>query len=729
MTNQTHRFGAMLLLVTLMLLSIITTATTIQSIEYDVNAIQVGILFNQNRLMTFEPKITLTTFFSSPQLQSYLPSQQCSFYDHHTKSTVPMSTTLFDALVHHDVEFRCNSNESNNTINIAITPIVNPKASFTSETIDAMVDDYVATKDTTITEYPMVKGDMISLSLSTYIGWALRFLQWHWGELFPFPTYPTDTETLQAGNVDVGLYHFSGKTLSLAESQKLASNSQASLLSGDVGNKTPAVFGVSADWGAGTEEAQLVSHLIAKNNPEYTVNMGDLYLVGSPDEAKAHGLGIKAENATYNKAVEWLPGRLGSFWIEGNHEMYARGMGYFGEILKRMGFVDEKTKKPSGQKTSYFLLENEDWRVIFLDTGYTTYSTLIHNDENKFQPEVINWLKNVVKLDNKEDKRGVVILTHHNFMSAFSSRISSAPAEQLKELLGDRLVITMWGHEHKTAIYQPSNIGIINAFPRCMGTGGFPVDQIPIPPTARESGLMAYDNRHYDDIKGTYGSLPAGFNGYYTMNFTSNTLDINYYTIQWKDKEKKILDWDNGHLTIVERFTVNPATGDIRQLAYQVIDPEITVIDHVGRQPQLQQRLSNNAESNFTPVVEKMFTQRRQTIIGDLEKTGLDMDTYYNNNKDKRYTKPVGLNANFDEDNTKEILKQYIQQSLSEQNVENISKSLNTHDVIKMIKKGKDAVKNSMPKMMKHDDIKKVHIDYEETVMVQGHKFPKVKFE
>ncbi len=37
--------------------------------------------------------------------------------------------------------------------------------------------------------------------------------------------------------------------------------------------------------------------------------------------------------------VKWPQGKLGSFALSGNHEMYARGNGYFDAILPKMGLA------------------------------------------------------------------------------------------------------------------------------------------------------------------------------------------------------------------------------------------------------------------------------------------------------------------------------------------------------------------------------------------------------
>jgi len=53
-----------------------------------------------------------------------------------------------------------------------------------------------------------------------------------------------------------------------------------------------------------------------------------------------------------------------------NHEMYARGNGYFNSILPKMGLRKSGADWGDGQWASFFCLENKYWRVIGLDTSY-----------------------------------------------------------------------------------------------------------------------------------------------------------------------------------------------------------------------------------------------------------------------------------------------------------------------------------------------------------------------
>ena len=124
---------------------------------------------------------------------------------------------------------------------------------------------------------------------------------------------------------------------------------------------------LAGDWATGTDEAESVSKLIISFKPHYSIHLGDVYYVGSRHEVDENFLGIKNPRNSYEPCL-WPNGSHGSFALNGNHEMYARGFAYFDRILPTLGLVSHG--KPCGQKASFFCLENEYWRIIGLDTAY-----------------------------------------------------------------------------------------------------------------------------------------------------------------------------------------------------------------------------------------------------------------------------------------------------------------------------------------------------------------------
>jgi hypothetical protein len=285
---------------------------------------------------------------------------------------------------------------------------------------------------------------------------------------------------------------------------------------------------LAGDWATGTDEAECVGQLMSAFKPHYSIHLGDVYYVGDSDEADENFLGIKTESG-YAPCL-WPKGSHGSFALNGNHEMYARGYAYFNRMLPKLGRM--LGGRSVGQKASFFCLENEHWRIIALDTGYNSIGLPIL--EVVFQPscalrsEQIDWLRNVVR-PRDDDPRGIIILTHHQYYSRYDFWYPK-PARQLAEFFS-RPVLWFWGHEHRMAIYNKFEVqGGIPAFGRCIGHGGMPVDLPPAIPKHAQCTVEFVDQRHYPNDE----NLTIGFNGHAQLTLRGNRANIEYLDIHGK---------------------------------------------------------------------------------------------------------------------------------------------------------------------------------------------------
>ena len=140
--------------------------------------------------------------------------------------------------------------------------------------------------------------------------------------------------------------------------------------------------------------------------------------MGTKEEVLSNVLGIAPKNVKHG--VHFPSAKLGNF-LNGNHEMYSRGYGYYDHLLPYAGLgslelTDLKSiKTDHGQYASYMMLENDYWRIIGLDTGYNSYNKIL-NSRNYSQPtELMNWLINDVQIGNKNDTRGIIFFTSSNY--------------------------------------------------------------------------------------------------------------------------------------------------------------------------------------------------------------------------------------------------------------------------------------------------------------------------
>jgi hypothetical protein len=321
-------------------------------------------------------------------------------------------------------------------------------------------------------------------------------------------------------------------------------------------NGGPAVDYISlaivADWATDTTESIQIAQKIADHQPDYTIHLGDTYYVGAPHEV---------ENNFIRPGSPWIRGSTGSFALLGNHEMYARGTAFFDSLLPTLGIKNKQTGNCEGQKAGFFCLENEHWRVLGLDTGYHSIGKvpiieLIFQPDCHFDPILIKWLEDTVHLSEPTDKKGILIITHHQYISAFKTETEyQKPAAQLARLIGkDRPVIWIWGHEHKFSTFEKAQVADgITAHGRCIGHGGMPVElkskSFQIKDSAKgATRLVMVDTREKPGTE----KYPLGYNGYALVKIRKAQLSIEYY--------------DAAHLLLTENWTVDAAgaiTGSV----------------------------------------------------------------------------------------------------------------------------------------------------------------------
>lgn len=307
-----------------------------------------------------------------------------------------------------------------------------------------------------------------------------------------------------------------------------------------------------SDWASNTEEA----HLIAAQAgiKDYSIHLGDTYYVGNDKEI--------AYNFNTDFGGTWPYGKLGSFALMGNHEMYSSGKSYFKQLLPYMGNYVKDHDKP--QQASYFCLENDYWRIVGLDTGYDSLKGWLGLSANlnlELPDSQKEWLKNTVRLN--DDKRGLIILSHHQCFSAFEDEFPN-PGTFISSLIEQgRDILWLWGHEHWFSVYGPNKLANgSNVFARCVGNSGMPVEinskKKPKAPKGAafadtiNRNLTLYDNRLRELID---NDIPLGYNGYVMLNIEGNKLRIEYFD----DNNLQL----PGRKILEEKWTIDITTGKL----------------------------------------------------------------------------------------------------------------------------------------------------------------------
>ena len=195
-----------------------------------------------------------------------------------------------------------------------------------------------------------------------------------------------------------------------------------------------------ADWGTGLYGAPVSADSIADTGPwDLLMHLGDVYYSGTKDETRDRFLGKWPDHAAaVNRA------------INGNHEMYSGGFGYF-----------DLTLPAFGQAASSFAFANEHWLLIGLDTAYVDHA---------MDGTQVAWVRAVV--DAHGDGRKLVLFSHQQPFSRLDKQGPKLLAALDWLLSGRRITAWYWGHEHDCVIYDPHPLfGLLG---RCLGNGGIP---------------------------------------------------------------------------------------------------------------------------------------------------------------------------------------------------------------------------------------------------------------
>ena len=200
-----------------------------------------------------------------------------------------------------------------------------------------------------------------------------------------------------------------------------------------------AVFG---DWGTGMYGAPVIKDTIVNKltRCDVVLHLGDTYYSGADDEIERRLVGdwpLRAGN-TINRA------------LNGNHEMYSGGLGYFRALANFF-------KQPA----SCFAMQNTNWLLVGLDTSYNDFD---------LAPDQVAWLKRIIATAGPQRK--VMLFSHHQPFSQLDDqgpKLQVALADLLEQ---QRITVWFWGHEHRLVVYEPHSRWGVKG--RCVGHGGFP---------------------------------------------------------------------------------------------------------------------------------------------------------------------------------------------------------------------------------------------------------------
>jgi len=221
------------------------------------------------------------------------------------------------------------------------------------------------------------------------------------------------------------------------------------------------VVALLADWGGDNDAAKRVADVTREQSPDIAIHLGDIYYGGTERECRQflNLWPIRETKDDPNSPIH----TDGSWALNGNHEMYCGGEYFFKTVLPAFA-----------QKQPFFCLENQNWRILGLDTAYADGRLKPQSDSDPIFTQW-NWL--VDKL--RSDKKPTILLTHHQPVSAHQQEFKDSEPlrSDIDELLrldgvgDDAIYGWFFGHEHRCAVYRDSTLKF-NA--RLIGNGCIP---------------------------------------------------------------------------------------------------------------------------------------------------------------------------------------------------------------------------------------------------------------
>jgi hypothetical protein len=242
------------------------------------------------------------------------------------------------------------------------------------------------------------------------------------------------------------------------------------------------------DWGTGTADAVDLLQQVAKHKPDVLIHLGDIYYAATPDECQKYFLDI------VDQVFDRGAGRVPTYTLCGNHDVYSGGVGYYGLLPK----LNPTPPFDAGwaQPASYFALQSPGWQLLSMDTGLHDQDPFDVTDNVTYlDPQEEAWHIDKIRRFSQGGGR-TILLSHHQLFSAFdaigkqaiNSRLQES-WEKFQEAAGDQgIAAWFWGHEHNLCVYEPF-AGLDKG--RCIGHGAIPafLDPSPYSPIANIESL------------------------------------------------------------------------------------------------------------------------------------------------------------------------------------------------------------------------------------------------
>ena len=270
-----------------------------------------------------------------------------------------------------------------------------------------------------------------------------------------------------------------------------------------IGNQARMI--VVGDWGSGIDRAQKIGKMMTAaidegrrdGREQHVVHLGDVYYSGWGWECQRRFLDywpVKTDEAD----------SISSWSLNGNHDMYSGGYGYFDRVL-----AEPRFHRQGGG--SYFRLFNDAWQLLGLDSAHT---------ENALRGPQSEWIRQ----HTTDSKRKTMLMSHHQPFTVYEKH--ALKVDPILQGVLDQGAIDAWlfGHEHRCVLYT-GHMGI--KYPRLVGHGGVPV-YMGHKETEPFAAPVQYEYRKY--IPGGLGGIEhwAPF-GFAVLDFNGPKIEARYF--------------------------------------------------------------------------------------------------------------------------------------------------------------------------------------------------------
>jgi hypothetical protein len=290
---------------------------------------------------------------------------------------------------------------------------------------------------------------------------------------------------------------------------------------------------VVGDWGTGLPRAravadhmrQAVHEALAAGRQVHVIHLGDVYYSGLESEDQRRFLDpwpVAPHQAD----------QVRSWSLNGNHDMYSGGFGYFNTLLADPRFAAQRDS--AGKSTSYFRLRSPSWDFVGLDTAWdpditsTGAVAVLPDPQGEYVARVA-----------AESDRKLVLFSHHQLVSVYdrSDLGPTLPGKLRPVLEGNRVTAWWWGHEHRAITYEAA-AGV--RYPRCLGNGGVPVTPDPAPPHAHGDPVVTWHSTRALEEEGQQRTRY----GFAVLDLTPDKITTQYIDDDGHVAYREVLDAD-----------------------------------------------------------------------------------------------------------------------------------------------------------------------------------------